>query len=178
MINRLRSEGYDLPAIETDVSTLAKEEIFERVQDFWRRYDKITSSDDEFAPVYFVELLAKYPVSLCKRQMTDTLKLLIALFYFDSKPNPEEKEPIWNGYSYDNLALIFVRSKASIHDAIKEKEAKAKAILNHVQLRKKAREIALQQLVDEEKERLRTERYNQDEEHKRGTRKKMESLEV
>lgn len=178
MIEILRSEGNEIPPIETDISDVTKEEIIDKVKEFQSKFERITSNDDEFAPFYFVELLANYPVSLCKRQMTDTLKLLMALFYFHSKPSPEEKEPVWNGFSYENLALIFARSKASIHGAIRQKQAEAEAILSHVQLRKKAREIALQQLVDEEKEKLRTERNNQDKEHKRSTRKKMESLEI
>jgi 16S rRNA A1518/A1519 N6-dimethyltransferase RsmA/KsgA/DIM1 with predicted DNA glycosylase/AP lyase activity len=85
--------------------------------------------------------------------MTDSLKLLVALMYFDSKPeNP--KESGWEGLTMDYLALIFDRSKKTIHDCIKEKEAEAKKILEEAKLRKKAREIALRELIKEEKLKL------------------------
>jgi deoxyribose-phosphate aldolase len=58
----------------------------------------------------------------------------------------------------DYLALIFDRSKSSIHQAIKDKEAEAKAIIEESKLRNKAKKIALEQLIEEEKQKLKQSR--------------------
>ena len=134
MIGNLKKK-YNLPSFE-DLSphSLKANEIMDKIRDFYARWEK--SGYDDLAPLYFVELLKFYPVSICKRDMSDTLKTLITLAYFDSKPSPRDKEPIWEGFSYDDLSLIFCRSKASIHDAIIENEAQVKNIIksakNHV----------------------------------------------
>jgi transposase len=89
--------------------------------------------------------------------MTEQLKLLVALMYFSSKSeNPKEGD--WEGLSMDYLALIFDKSKKTIHDCIKEKEEEAKKILEEAKLRKKAKEIALKELIEEEKEKLRSQK--------------------
>jgi len=155
----LGSRTYDLPPIEREFSELSVQEFMDRVQEFWHRYEKTSQLNDEneFAPMYFMQLLAYYPVSLCKRGMSDTLKLLIAMSYYCSKPEEHEKEPIWNGFSYEDLSLIFVRSKASIHAAIRDNTVKAKDLLITNDLRKEAREIALSRMIEEEKAKLREE---------------------
>lgn len=66
----------------------------------------------------------------------------------------EEEDTLWNGFSYEDLSLMFDVSKATVHEAIKQKEAEAKGLLVDVQLREKAKEIALEQLIEEEKQKL------------------------
>ncbi len=58
-------------------------------------------------------------------------------------------------FSYEHLALIFSRSKATIHAAIKEKETEVRAWIEETNLRREARSMALEQLIEEEKQRLR-----------------------
>jgi hypothetical protein len=147
--------GTKLPPRETDVSGLTAQQIIDKIRSFWDRCRKDNSQDSDVAPIDFLELLEAYPVSMCSFHMNDTLKLLVALMYFDSRDKEENAIPSnWEGYSMDYLALIFDRSKKTIHDAIKEREAEAKAILEEAKLRKKAREIALRELVEEEKRKL------------------------
>jgi transposase len=61
--------------------------------------------------------------------MSETLKLLIALHYESTRQKEPVEEDIWKGYSYEDLAKLFDRSKASIWTAIHEKGQEAKHIL-------------------------------------------------
>ena len=149
----LRKKGIMLPAIETEKGLKAKD-MMDKIKGFYTRLDKASGDIADFAPCYFLELLANFPLSICSRNMIETCKKLITLYYFASKPNPEEEEPIWDGFSYEDLSLIFDRSKASIHDAIKEKEVEVKELLEEVSLKAKARALALEELVEEEKKKL------------------------
>jgi len=160
-LDLMEKRGIKLPPREIDVSGLTAQQIIEKIRSFWERCKKDGGQDSDVAPIDFLELLEAYPASMCSYHMTESLKLLVALMYFDSKPSEEEvqkqregKGPIWEGLSMDYLALIFDRSKKTIHDAIKEKEQEAKKILEEAKLRKEAREIALKELVEEEKEKL------------------------
>jgi len=151
----MEARGIRIPPRETDVSGLTAEQIIDKIRSFWERCKKSNSQDSDVAPIDFLELLEAYPVSMCSFHMTDSLKLLVALMYFDSR-DKEESAILsdWEGYSMDYLALIFDRSKKTIHDCIKEKEAEAKKIIEEAKLRKKAREIALKELIEEEKMKL------------------------
>ena len=153
----LGQKYYDLPSTETDLSELTVNEIITKSREFWHRFEKASEIDEdaEFAPMCFMQLLAYYPVSLCKRDMSDTLKLIMAMAYFANKPDAQDKKPIWNGFSYEDLSLIFVRSKASVHAAIIDKHIEAQDLLATDDLREEARKIALSELIIEEKAKLR-----------------------
>ena len=145
--------GIKLPPREVDVSGLTAQQIIDKIRSFWDRCRKDNSEDSDVAPIDFLELLEAYPISMCSFHMTEQLKLLVALMYFSSKSeNP--KESGWEGLSMDYLALIFDKSKKTIHDCIKEKEEEAKKIIEEAKLRAKAREIALKELIEEEKMKL------------------------
>jgi len=60
----------------------------------------------------------------------------------------------WPGYSYDQLAIIFDLSKATIHDAIKQKKREAMELLGKPNLRAEAKALALEELKQEEKLKL------------------------
>lgn len=105
-----------------------------KIREFRERLPKCNCDLEEFFEGYFLELLHFYPNSFCAYGMNDTLKLLISIYYHDSKLDAEE----WNlnekdtpgfsavkGMSYEDLAILFVRSKASIHEAIESKGAQA-----------------------------------------------------
>ena len=63
-------------------------------------------------------------------------------------------------YSYDDLSVIFDRSKASISAAIDAKETEARAIIQEARLRKTVNKVAFEQLIAEEKIRLKKEQEN------------------
>lgn len=155
-VSDLRRRSVPIPAPETE-DGLTAQDIMDRIRSFYLKMEKANSEVTDFAEGYFLELLRYYPQSLCSRDMTDALKLLIALLYYGSKPDPEDKEPIWNGYSYEDLGLVFDRSKATIHEAIMQRGDDAKRILSEGELRAEAKKIALEQLIEEEKQRLREE---------------------
>ena len=151
----LRKKGIQLPPIETDYSNITVEQLIKKIREFYRRKDK--TNEEEMNECFFLELLRDYPVSMCNRHMSEEQKVLIALVYFESKSyvDPEDKDAGWKGFSYDQLSIVFCRSKASIHEAIRQREPKAKKLLADVELRKKAKELALEQLIEEEKQKLR-----------------------
>ena len=155
MIRLLKNLGVKLPNFENEFSNVKVEDLIAKMRSFYTRFEKVQSVDNECAPFDFCELIAYYPVSMCSFHQTETLKLLIALFYYwDKQKESEQEENDYEGYSMDYLSLIFDRSKSSIHQAIKDKEAEAKAIIEEAKLRTKAKEIAFQQLVEQEKEKL------------------------
>jgi len=163
----MEKNNVKLPPKETDFLNPTTADLMAKIQDFWLRYNKEKSDQYEGAVEDFLELIIYYPNTMCKREMNETLKLLVALFYFykpfglsptiQDKVRKEIMEVIenkWSAPSYDYLAMIFCKSKASIHEAIKQKEAEARQLLEEAQLRMKAKAIALEELVREEKIKL------------------------
>jgi len=162
MIRVFQNLGVKLPNFENSFSNVKVEDLIAKMRSFYERLEKVENADNELAPMDFLELLTYYPVSMCSFHQTETLKLLIALFYYwDKQKESEEEENDYEGYSMDYLSLIFDRSKSSIHQAIKDKEAEAKAIIEESKLRNKAKEIALEQLIEEEKQKLKQNRIEQ-----------------
>jgi len=162
MIRLLTYWGVKLPQTENDFSNVKVEDLIGKMRSFYERLDKVANADNEFAPMDFLELLTYYPASMCSFHMNETLKLLISIFYlWDKQKESGEEGDDYEGYSMDYLSLIFDRSKSSIHQAIKDKEAEAKAIIEESKLRNKAKEIALEQLIEEEKQKLKQNRIEQ-----------------
>jgi hypothetical protein len=156
----LENKGIVLSQRESNLADLATQQIIDKIKAFYVRYEKDRSEVSDFAEGYFLELLAYFPVSMCSYSMSEDLKLVIALIYFSSKPTEQELEKEndpWEGYSYEDLALVFDRSKATIHQSIKQKEAEAKAIIQAASQKEEVRKIAMQQLIEEEKEKIRLE---------------------
>jgi hypothetical protein len=159
-LSYLEEKGLPIPKKETDFPNLTAQQLIEKIRAFYVRLEKEKHDpilNDGLAESIFLELMAYYPVSMCDYNMTESLKLTVALFYFDSKPTEKElavENDPWKGYSFEDLALIFDRSKATIHQTIKQKEAEAKAIIQAASQRKEVQKIAMQQLIDEEKEKI------------------------
>lgn len=153
LLNPLKKLGVDLPPPESEEGLTARD-IMNKARSFYARLEECDSEISEYAESYFLNLLCEYPKSLCSRNLTENFKLLIALIYLESKPNPEDTKPYWDGFSYEDLSVIFDISKATVHEAIHQKEAEAKQLLEEAKLRTKAKEIALKQLVEEEKFKL------------------------
>jgi predicted DNA-binding protein YlxM (UPF0122 family) len=160
-LNNLRTEGIALPPIETEEGLTAKD-IMDKIRSFYIRFEKYSGESADFMEGYFLELLRDYPKSLCSRNMTESEKQLITMIYVESKPNPEseDKDP-WPGYSYEDLAVMFDISKATVHQAIRQKETEAKRLLEEARLKQTAKKIALAELVAEEKEKLKLEQKNE-----------------
>lgn len=164
MIDLLKATGYELSPRETDFSDLTTKEIMDKIAEFM---SNTNPKHEELIPDFW-QLIANYPVSMCQRKMSDTLKLLINLFYHYKPPKIKQKDKLhqelWDSvrerfnkqgfFSYEQLAILFMRSKASIHDAIQEKEAEVKQLVEEVNNRRYARSIALEELVAEEKLKL------------------------
>lgn len=170
----LELRGVKLPDRETSLGDLTAQQIVEKIYAFHERLKKESHLDvAPFAESYFLNLIALYPVGMCSRNMTENLKLVAALFYFGSKPTEEDKKkvteedlklkelfpniapsPVHAGYSYDDLALIFDKSKSSIIEAIKQKQEIAKIILEEAELRCESKITASERLAEEEKDRL------------------------
>jgi hypothetical protein len=152
------TKKVNLPQKETNLEGLTAQQLIDKINAFYQRFDRLSNLGDD-AEGYFLQLLASYPVSMCSYGMTEQLKLIIALIYLDSKPTEseltKENDP-WEGYSYEDLSLVFDRSKASIHEAIKQKETEAKEILLNAKLKSVVRAAALKELIEEEKQKIRT----------------------
>jgi len=162
MIRLLKNLGVKLPNFENEFSNVKVEDLINKMRSFYERFEKVQSADNEFAPMDFLELLTYYPVSMCSFHQTETLKSLIALFYYWHKEKEsEEKENDYEGYSMDYLALIFNKSKSSIFEAVRQKGEEAKQLIEEAKLRTKAREIAFREIVEQEKEKLKQNRIEQ-----------------
>jgi hypothetical protein len=148
-ITWLKTKEIPLPPIE-NVEGLTAEDIMEKIRAFYIRFEKYDGECQDFMESYFLELLSNYPKSLCTRNMTESLKQLITIMYLASKPE-RKRAGDWDGYSYEDLAVMFDISKATVHEAIRQKEAEVKELLEDTKLRGTAKKIALEELIKEEK---------------------------
>jgi hypothetical protein len=175
-ISDLELRGVKMPPPETCIGDLVAQQIVEKISSFHSRLSHEAHLDvAPFAETYFLNLIALYPVSMCSRNMTDTLKLVASLFYFGSQPQTPEDvgktddeprlrelfprnkpSPMNKGYSVEDLALIFDRSPATIAEAVKQKQEEAQVILEEATLRCSSERSApnkdaLETLTEEEK---------------------------
>jgi hypothetical protein len=166
-LSDLELRGVKLPEPETYFGELTASQIVEKINRFNQRL-KCESHLEvaPFAEAYFLNLIALYPLSMCNKTMSDELKLIAALFYFGSKPTPEpvkaseeakelfprnKPNPPHHGYSYEDLALIFDRTRMTIAEAVRQKQEQAKVMLEEAQLRCQNEKAALEALTEEEK---------------------------
>ena len=168
----LELRGVKLPEKEAYLGDLTANQIVEKINQFHERLKREGNLQvAPFAESYFLNLIALYPVSMCSKNMSDSLKLVAALFYFGSQPTtkklaaaaeddqrlkelfPRNKpSSIQRGYSVEDLALIFDRTKAATAEAIKQKQEEAQIMLEEAELRCQKEENALENLTDEEKQ--------------------------
>ena len=59
--------------------------------------------------------------------------------------------PVYGGYSFEDLALIFDRTRAAIVEAVKQKRKEAKIMLEEATLRCASGQPSLEELTDDEK---------------------------
>lgn len=142
------------PLVTEDLSSLTVQEMLDKINDF------LDSDPIDENYNIFLNYLAKYPVSMCKRQVSPVLKLLIGFHYRIGQMLKEETQAYKkvNPISIEELAQIFGRSKATVHEYIKQTEPLWKEFQDSLEKQKKAEDIAQRELVEEAKERLRKEK--------------------
>jgi len=170
----LELRGVKLPEKEAYLGDLTAHQIVEKISQFHERLKHESHLQvAPFAESYFLNLIALYPVSMCSKTMSDPLKLVAALFYVGSQPPNEESagaaeddqrlkeffprnkpSSIHRGYAFEDLALIFDRSKAAIAEAVKQKREEAQVMLEEAALRCRKEQNALETLTEEEKHAL------------------------
>ena len=151
---------------EDDLSNLTVYDIIDKIRQF------IESKPSNVDYIIFLEYLANYPVSLCRRKVSPLLRLLIGMQYRLGDPNngmvaKSLNKDLLKKVSYSDLSKIFVRSKATISEAVKETEEVwqewENAKREHEQVEKvkvgfkedaRIRGIALTELLEEEKANL------------------------
>ena len=153
----------DIGYAENDLSSLTVHEVIEKIRDF------VASNPSDENYLIFLEYLANYPVSMCKREVSPLLRLLIGMHYHLGQPNGENKNDGVKRITYDELAEMFGRSKATISECVHTTKPLWVQYQNEIKLekdmekddetlREKARLIAMDELIEEEKEKLRKEK--------------------
>jgi len=179
ILTYLKQKGISLPPVES-ADGITVQDMINRMRGFLKRLYESHCDIVDFASD-FMELLLEYPKSMCDYNMGDTLQLIATIIYFEGQPSPEDYEQYEKkakemkqdygslfkesylpdrpeaDFSYEHLSVMFNRSKATIHEAIRKKETQAKQLVAEARLRQKAKGMALDQLVHEEKEKLKLE---------------------
>lgn len=124
MVTRLFTDTDSIPDKhkETDLSTLTAQEIMDKIN------SHLAQDCKEINDEIFLRYLAAFPVSMCKREVSPMLRILIGFHYRFSFPEntpmpvKDEDRKILEKVSYDDLAEIFGRSKATISECILKTE--------------------------------------------------------
>ena len=134
---------------ETDLSSLTVAELVTKIRAF------VESDPDRVDCLIFLNFLARYPVSMCKRDISYRLKRMIGFTYYYGIPDDSpEKEGI-TGVSFEQLAKIFDRSKASVSMAVKETYSEWMTCQEWIQKQLAIEEEAKRELIEEKKVQLR-----------------------
>jgi len=137
---------------ENNLNDVTMEEFIGKIRDF------LHSKPKEMNYSTFLYYMAYFPVSMSKRVVSPKLKFLIGCHYgYFGVPTKEYEEYIQR-VSMEELAEIFGRSKATIHDCIKTTKKEVQSFQEEVK-----RAIALdtkadRELIEERKAQLRKER--------------------
>ncbi|MEM3000504.1 MAG: hypothetical protein QXX34_08285 [Candidatus Bathyarchaeia archaeon] len=141
---------FDLILIDEfreNAEDLASQQLLDLINDF------LKAEHDEVKAYIFLKLLAYYPKSMTSYQLTPLMQILIAAVY-----NVGQSDFYSTKLSMEDLATVFCRSKKTIHECVQKHQQSIgeilKSMLEEEKLREKAREIALRELVEEEKEKL------------------------
>lgn len=139
------------PVSKEDLSTLTSQEIISKINGFLNSNPK----DEHY--IVFLRYLAKYPVSICKRKVSPTLRFLIGLHYRLGQMFKKDYGNV-SPVSMEELAEIFNRSKATVHDCIRDTESLWKKYLEEMKKQEEIEARAERELIEEAKERLRKEK--------------------
>jgi hypothetical protein len=139
--------------MENDFSNLSAQEIIEKIRDHLKQNPSNVSS------LIFLKYLSCYPVSMCKREVSPRLKKLIGFHYNLGIPEEHlENEHGVSRVSYEDLAEIFVRSKATISEYVNQFKDEWVTFENELAQAENIEQQAKRQLIEEEKEKIRLEK--------------------
>ncbi|MGA3289816.1 MAG: hypothetical protein ABSD42_06210 [Candidatus Bathyarchaeia archaeon] len=145
------------PIKETDLSTLTTQEVLDKMN------SHLTQEPSDVNSLVFLKYMVSFPVSMCKRDVSPMLSLLIGFHYRLSFPensmitSKESKDSGLEKISYEDLAEIFGRSKATISDCVNKTEGLWKEFLEEMKQQEAIDAEAKAQLLAERKEQLKTE---------------------
>ncbi len=139
------------PVVVEDVSKLTAQMILDKLNEF------VVSDPFDEHYIIFLHYLALYPVSMCSRNVSPLLKLLIGFHYRFGQMYQEKFKPV-KPVSMEDLSQIFGRSKATIHECIKATEEQWKGFLEVKEREEQIEKEARRELIEEAKERLRKEK--------------------
>ena len=140
------------PFVKEDVSLLTTEDIRDKIRDF------VESEPIDEHCIIFLHYLSNYPVSICRRNVSPVLKHLIGFHYRLGEQYKKEHYKKAKPVSMEELAQIFGRSKATIHECVSETENSWKEFLRFKEQEEEGEAIARRELIEEAKERLREEK--------------------
>jgi len=147
---------------EKDLSSLGSQDIIDKMKDFLNSNPK----DENYA--CFLFYLTHFPASLCKRSVSPKLKFLIGFHYRLGVPQKKDQKSIQR-VSMEELAEIFGRSKATIHECIRETETTWRSFQAYSERQREIEGKAERELIEEAKARLckerEAERLSEENEH-------------
>ena len=137
---------------ENDFSTLTAQEIILKIR------DHLEQDPTDINSLIFLRYLAFYPVSLCKREVSPLLKKLIGFHYNLGAPDDHlrNKHGVTQ-VSYDDLAEIFVRSKATISIYVNEFKDEWQSFQTDLAKARAIDEEARRELIEEQKAKIKIE---------------------
>ena len=157
---RILSDGFQIALcdemlIETlkeNYENLTNKEIMNKIKDF------LEQEPHEVNYQVFLKFLFYYPVSMCKREVSPLLRRLIGLCYRLGRHEPDEVSRLDWKISYDDLAEIFCRSKATINDCINKTQDEWNQVKQEVNAEIDRENYAVaeakRQLIEEAKQKL------------------------
>ncbi len=138
--------------VKESYENVTTQEIMNKVKDF------IAQEPSEVNYEIFLKLLSYYPVSMCKREVSPLLRKLIGVLYRIGIHEPDEESSLDYKISYDDLAEIFCRSKATISDCIIKTEGEWQEVKQDVEREMEKDNYAVaeakRQLIEEAKQKL------------------------
>lgn len=141
---------------ETDYSTLTVSEVVGKIRDF------LAQNPRDANQIVFLQYLATYPVSTCKRDVSPRLRRIIGFHYRLGTPDAEQEKNGAEKVSYDDLSEIFVRSKATISECVNKTEFEWKELQAKIQAETELEAEAKRQLLEEKKRELRENENSED----------------
>lgn len=105
-----------LEEFKEDPGQLSGREVIDKIRDHY------TNKPSDFQTGVFLQYLSYYPVSMCKKNVSPFLRFIIGFHYRMAIKLIEENEDFkaLEKTSYDDLAKIFGRSKATIHACVND----------------------------------------------------------
>jgi hypothetical protein len=140
---------------ETDYSQVSSAAIIQRIKEF------LSTDPSEISCTIFLNLIARYPIGMCSPHPSPILKSIMGFIYHAGQPTPQQEKEGIEKVSMEEVSEWFLRSKATIKEYVDTTEGIWKEIQRRVEeekLRKKAKDIALKELVEEEKQKLLSEK--------------------